>query len=151
VRPAQRVQARAARRLDESHKFEARPSLSPRVQSDVELDKAEMDRRKNLADENNTEERQKNTRKSPTAGPAWPRAVGDRRETKDHRPPTTSQPRGDRRARQMPGREKEVWTTTQQCQCAGPASCADYEDKVVDFILELANVTEKKVIARRPL
>src|SRR5260370_10342752 len=50
------------------------------------------------------------------------------------------------RARQMPGREKEVWdyyrnNNNALAQLRAPI----YEDKVVDFILELANVTEKKV------
>jgi trigger factor len=50
------------------------------------------------------------------------------------------------RARQMPGREKEVWDYYRNnpnalAQLRSPI----YEDKVVDFILELANVTEKKV------
>src|SRR6201999_3784614 len=50
------------------------------------------------------------------------------------------------RARQMPGREKEVWdyypnNPNALAQLRAPI----YEDKVVDFILELANVTEKKV------
>jgi trigger factor len=46
----------------------------------------------------------------------------------------------------MPGREKEVWDFYR----SNPNALAQlrapiYEDKVVDFILELANVTEKKV------
>jgi len=46
----------------------------------------------------------------------------------------------------MPGREKEVWdyyrnNNNALAQLRAPI----YEDKVVDFILELANVTEKKV------
>ena len=50
------------------------------------------------------------------------------------------------RARQMPGREKEVWDYYR----SNPNALAQlrapiYEDKVVDFILELAKVTEKKV------
>ena len=49
------------------------------------------------------------------------------------------------RARSMPGREKEVWDFTATTPRRGPASCTDLEDKVVDFILELANVTQKKV------
>jgi trigger factor len=49
-------------------------------------------------------------------------------------------------ALQMPGREKEVWdyyrnNNNALAQLRAPI----YEDKVVDFILELANVTEKKV------
>ena len=48
------------------------------------------------------------------------------------------------RARQMPGREKEVWDYYRNnpnalAQLRAPI----YEDKVVDFILELAKVTEK--------
>ena len=50
------------------------------------------------------------------------------------------------RARQMPGREKAVWDYYRNnpnalAQLRAPI----FEDKVVDFILELANVTEKKV------
>ena len=50
------------------------------------------------------------------------------------------------RARQSPGREKEVWDYYR----SNPKALAQlrapiYEDKVVDFILELANVTEKKM------
>jgi trigger factor len=50
------------------------------------------------------------------------------------------------RARSMPGREKEVWdyyrsNNNALAQLRAPI----YEDKVVDFILELATVTEKKV------
>ena len=50
------------------------------------------------------------------------------------------------RARQMPGREKEVWDYYHKnpnalAQIRAPL----FENKVVDFILELANVTEKKV------
>ena len=46
----------------------------------------------------------------------------------------------------MPGREKEVWEFYRNnpnalAQLRAPI----YEDKVVDFILELATVTEKKV------
>jgi trigger factor len=46
----------------------------------------------------------------------------------------------------MPGREKEVWDYYR----SNPSALAQlrapiFEDKVVDFILELANVTEKKV------
>ena len=50
------------------------------------------------------------------------------------------------RARQAPGREKEVWdyyrkNATALAQLRAPI----FEDKVVDFILELATVTDKKV------
>ena len=50
------------------------------------------------------------------------------------------------RARQSPGREKEVWDFYRSNpQALAQIRAPIYEDKVVDFILELANVTEKKV------
>ena len=50
------------------------------------------------------------------------------------------------RARQVPGREQEVWDYFRK----NPAAVASlrapiFEDKVIDYILELASVTEKKV------
>ena len=51
-----------------------------------------------------------------------------------------------KRARQMPGREKEVFDFYRNNPNAlAQIRASIYEDKVVDFILELANVTEKKV------
>jgi trigger factor len=50
------------------------------------------------------------------------------------------------RARQMPGREKEVWDYYRSnANALAQLRAPIFEDKVVDFILELANVTEKKV------
>jgi trigger factor len=50
------------------------------------------------------------------------------------------------RARQMPGRETEVWDFYRNnAQALAQLRAPIFEDKVVDFILELANVTEKKV------
>src|SRR5260370_14744836 len=50
------------------------------------------------------------------------------------------------RARSMPGREKEVWDYYRNnANALAQLRAPIYEDKVVDFILELANVTEKKV------
>jgi trigger factor len=46
----------------------------------------------------------------------------------------------------MPGREKEVWDFYRNnANALAQLRAPIYEDKVVDFILELANVTEKKV------
>ena len=46
----------------------------------------------------------------------------------------------------MPGREKEVWDFYRNnAQALAQLRAPIFEDKVVDFILELANVTEKKV------
>jgi trigger factor len=50
------------------------------------------------------------------------------------------------RARQMPGREKEIWDYYQKNpQAMAQIRAPLFENKVVDFILELANVTEKSV------
>jgi len=50
------------------------------------------------------------------------------------------------RARQMTGREKAVWDYYRNnANALAQLRATIYEDKVVDFILELANVTEKKV------
>jgi trigger factor len=50
------------------------------------------------------------------------------------------------RARQYPGREREVWDYYQKNQNALASLRAPlFEEKVVDFIVELADVTEKKV------
>jgi trigger factor len=49
-------------------------------------------------------------------------------------------------ARQFPGREQQVWDYYRQHPEAVASLRAPlYEDKVVDFLLELAEVTEKKV------
>jgi trigger factor len=46
----------------------------------------------------------------------------------------------------MPGREKEVWDFYRKnANALAQLRAPIYEDKVVDFILELATVTEKKV------
>ena len=48
--------------------------------------------------------------------------------------------------RQFPGREREVWEYYQKTPGAVAAARAPiYEEKVVDFIIELAEVSEKKV------
>ena len=50
------------------------------------------------------------------------------------------------RARQMPGREQEVWDFYRKNPDALASLRAPiFEDKVVDFILELAKVTDKTV------
>jgi trigger factor len=50
------------------------------------------------------------------------------------------------RARQLPGREQEVWDYYQKNPSAVAGVRAPiFEEKVVDFILELAKVAEKQV------
>ena len=146
----QRVKRMLLDRLDESHRFEAPPSL---VDEEFNLMwnsiKAEMESSgKTFADENTTEEAAKEEY----------RKIADRRvrlglvlsEIGEKNKITVTEDEVSRavmeRARSMPGREKEVWDYYQK----NPAALAQlrapiYEDKVVDFILELANVTEKKV------
>src|SRR3979411_2320623 len=137
-------------RLDDSHRFEAPPSL---IEEEFNLMwnsiKAEMESGgKTFADENTTEQ----------AAEEEYRKIADRRvrlglglsEIGEKNKITVTDDEVSRavieRARQMPGREKEVWdyyrnNNNALAQLRAPI----YEDKVVDFILELANVTEKKV------
>jgi trigger factor len=146
----QRVKRMLLDRLDESHRFEAPPSL---VEEEFKLMwdsiKAEMESAgKTFADEDTTEE----------AAQEEYRKIADRRvrlglvlsEIGERNKITVTDDEVSRavieRARQMPGREKEVWdyyrnNNNALAQLRAPI----YEDKVVDFILELANVTEKKV------
>src|SRR5947199_4792250 len=146
----QRVKRALLDRLDDSHKFEAPPSL---IAEEFNLMwnsiKAEMESSgKTFADENTTEEAAKEEYQK----------IADRRvrlglvlsEIGEKNKITVSDDEVSRavieRARQMPGREKEVWdyyrnNTNALAQLRAPI----YEDKVVDFILELAKVTEKRV------
>jgi trigger factor len=146
----QRVKRALLDRLDESHKFEAPPSL---VTEEFNLMwnsiKAEMDSSgKTFADENTTEE----------AAKAEYQTIADRRvrlglvlsEIGEKNKITVSDDEVSRavieRARSMPGREKEVWDYYRNnANALAQLRAPIYEDKVVDFLLELANVTEKKV------
>lgn len=146
----QRVKRALLDRLDEAHRFEAPPSL---VDEEFNLMwnsvKAEMDSAgKTFADENTTEE----------AAREEYRKIADRRvrlglvlsEIGEKNKITVTDDEVGRavieRARQMPGREKEVWDFYRNnAQALAQLRAPIYEDKVVDFILELANVTEKKV------
>ena len=137
-------------RLDETHKFDAPESL---VNDEFDLMwksiNAEMESSgKTFADEDTTEDKAKEDY----------RKIADRRvrlglvlsEIGDKNKITVTDDEVSRavieRARQMPGREKEVWDYYR----SNPGAVAQlrapiFEDKVVDFILELAQVTEKKV------
>jgi trigger factor len=146
----QRVKRMLLDRLDESHRFEAPPSL---IDEEFNLMwtsiKAEMESGgKTFADENTTEEAAKEEY----------RKIADRRvrlglvlsEIGEKNKITVTDDEVSRavieRARQMPGREKEVWDYYRNnANALAQLRAPIYEDKVVDFILELANVTEKKV------
>jgi trigger factor len=148
----QRVKRMLLDRLDEAHRFEAPPSL---VDEEFNLMwnsiRAEMESGgKTFADEDTTEEAAKEEY----------RKIADRRvrlglvlsEIGEKNKITVTEDEVGRavieRARSMPGREKEVWDFYRDPKNANALAqlrAPIYEDKVVDFILELANVTEKKV------
>jgi trigger factor len=146
----QRVKRALLDRLDDSHRFEAPPSL---IEEEFSLMwnsiKAEMESGgKTFADENTTEEAAKEEYHK----------IADRRvrlglvlsEIGEKNKITVTDDEVSRavieRARSMPGREKEVWDYYRSnANALAQLRAPIYEDKVVDFILELANVTEKKV------
>ncbi len=145
-----RVKRTLLDRLDETHRFDPPPSL---VEEEFNLMwnsiKAEMESTgKSFADENTTEE----------AAQDEYRKIADRRvrlglvlsEIGEKNKISVTDEEVSRalidRARQSPGREKEVWdfyrsNPTALAQLRAPI----YEDKVVDFILELASVTDKTI------
>jgi trigger factor len=146
----QRVKRILLDRLDETHRFEAPPSL---VDEEFKLMwnsiKSEMEANgKTFADEDTTEE----------AATEEYRKIADRRvrlglvlsEIGEKNKITVTDDEVGRavieRARQMPGREKEVWDFYRNnANALAQLRAPIYEDKVVDFILELATVSEKKV------
>jgi trigger factor len=146
----QRVKRTLLDRLDEAHRFEAPPSLVEEEFNQMwNSIKSEMESGgKTFADENTTEEAAKEEYHK----------IADRRvrlglvlsEIGERNKITVTDDEVGRavieRARQMPGREKEVWDFYRNnANALAQLRAPIYEDKVVDFILELANVTEKKV------
>ncbi len=136
--------------LDARHKFEPPPSLVEeefeRVWKSV-LGEMENEK-KTFADEDTTEEKAK----------AEYRAIAERRvrlglvlaEIGEKNKITVTEDEMNRavmeRARQFAGQEQRVWDYYRQNPQAVAALRAPiYEEKVVDFLLELAGVTEKKV------
>src|SRR6266571_5985444 len=146
----QRVKRALLDQLDEAHRFEAPPSL---VDEEFNLMwnsvKAEMDSAaKTFADEGTTEDAAKEEY----------RKIADRRvrlglvlsEIGEKNKITVTDDEVGRavieRARSMPGREKEVWdyyrsNANALAQLRAPIN----EDEVEAVILEIANVTEKKI------
>ena len=146
----QKVKRALLDELDKHHKFEPPPTLAQeefdRVWKSV-LQELENEK-KTFADENTTEEKAKEEY----------RAIADRRvrlglvlaEIGEKNNITVPEDEISRavmeQARQFPGREQQVWDYYRQNPEAVAALRAPiYEDKVVDFLLELAEVTEKKV------
>ena len=136
--------------LDARHKFEPPPSLVEeefdRVWKSV-LGEMENEK-KTFADENTTEEKAK----------AEYRAIAERRvrlglvlaEIGEKNKITVTDEELNRavmeHVRQFPGQEQRVWDYYRQNpQATAGLRAPIYEEKVVDFVLELANVTEQKV------
>jgi trigger factor len=136
--------------LDARHKFEPPPSLVEEefdrvwksVLSEMETEK------KSFADENTTEEKAN----------AEYRAIAERRvrlglvlaEIGEKNKITITDEELNRavteHVRQFPGQEQRVWDYYRQNpQATAGLRAPIYEEKVVDFLLELANVTGKKV------
>ncbi len=136
--------------LDEHHKFEPPPSLVEQefdnVWSAIENDLKQQGR--TFADEGTTEEKAR----------AEYRAIAERRVRlglviaeigeKNNINVTEEQLRAAvmEQVRQLPGREQQVWDYYRNNPNALAALRAPlFEDKVVDFVLELAQVTDKQV------
>ena len=144
----QRLKRLLLDQLDEAHQFEAPPSLVEeefkQVWGTIQHEMGTSDR--SFADEGTTKME------------AEYRKIADRRvrlglvmsEIGEKNKITVTDDEVSRavidRARSMPGREKEVWDHYRnKCNALAELRAPIYEQKVVDFILELANVTEKKV------
>jgi trigger factor len=136
--------------LDERHKFEPPPSLVEQefnaVWSSIEKDLKDQGR--TFADEGTTEEKAR----------AEYRAIAERRvrlglviaEIGERNNIKVTEEQLNAAAveqmRQLPGREQEVWDYYRKNPGALAALRAPlFEDKVVDFLIELADVTEKPV------
>jgi trigger factor len=136
--------------LDERHKFEPPPTLVEQefnqVWSAIESDLKQQNR--TFADEGTTEEKAREEY----------HAIAERRvrlglviaEIGEKNNITVSEDQLRlaimEQVRQMPGREQEVWDYYRNNPNALAALRAPlFEDKVVDFVLELADVTDKQV------
>jgi trigger factor len=137
-------------RLDETHKFATPPTL---VEEEFEqvwnsITKEMESNNKTFADEDTTEE----------AAREEYRRIADRRvrlslvlsEIGEKNGISVTDDEINRalidRARQMPGREKEIWDYYQKNpQAMAQIRAPLFENKVVDYILELATITDKTV------
>lgn len=146
----QKLKRQLLDRLDELHKFEAPPSLVEQefanVWNTVLADLKSQNR--TFEQEGTTEEKAREEYRS----------IADRRvrlglvlaEIGDRNNIKVTEDEVSRavieRARQYPGREREVWDYYQKNYNALASVRAPiFEEKVVDFIVELADVAEKKV------
>ncbi len=136
--------------LDERHKFEPPPSLVEqefaRVWAGVESDLKQQGR--TFADEGTTEEKAREEYR----GIAERRVrlglviaeIGEKNNIKVTDDQLTAAVM--EQARQLPGREKQVWDYYRNNpQALASLRAPLFEDKVVDFLVELADVTDKPV------
>ena len=107
---------------------------------------------KTFADEDTTEEKAQGRvpARSPSAAcgsaSCSPRSA---RRTRSRSPTKRSAARWSSGRASIPGQEQQVWDYYRKNpQALAELRAPIYEDKVVDFMLELANVTEKKVSAK---
>ena len=136
--------------LDERHKFEPPPSLVEQEFNSVwsSIEKDLKDQGRTFADEGTTEEKAR----------AEYRAIAERRvrlglviaEIGERNNIKVTEEQLNAavvdQMRQLPGREQEVWDYYRKNPGALAALRAPlFEDKVVDFLIELAEVTEKPV------
>ena len=150
ARAAHRLKRQLLDALDERHKFDLPPTLVDQefqnVWQTVEGDLKQQGR--SFADEGTTEEEAK----------AEYRKIAERRvrlglviaEIGDKNQIKVTDEEVQRavveRARQFPGQEQQVWEYYRNNpQAVASLRAPIYEEKVVDFLLELAKVTEKKV------
>jgi trigger factor len=146
----QKLKRQLLDKLDEMHKFALPPTLAEdefkNVWTTVENDLKTQGR--TFADEGTTEEKAREEY----------RAIAERRvrlglvlaEIGEKNKITVTEEEITRaiveRARQVPGREQEVWEYYRKTPAAVAAIRAPiFEEKVVDFLIELATVTEKQV------
>jgi len=146
----QKLKRQLLDKLDETHKFALPPTLAEdefrNVWTTVENDLKAQGR--TFADEGTTEEKAREEY----------RGIAERRvrlglvlaEIGEKNKITVTEEELTRaivdRARQMPGREQEVWEYYRKNPAAVAAIRAPiFEEKVVDFLIELANITEKQV------
>src|SRR6202163_642044 len=137
-------------RLDVLHKFAAPPTLVEQEFANVwEAVVADLKaQNRTFEDEGTTEEKARSEY----------RGIADRRvrlglvlaEIGDKNSIKVTDEEGSRgvldRVRQYPGRERDVWDYYQKnANALASVRAPIYEEKVVDFIVELAQVTEKKV------
>jgi trigger factor len=146
----QKLKRRLLDKLDDMHKFALPPTLAEdefkNVWTAVESDLKAQGR--TFADEGTTEEKAREEY----------RAIAERRvrlglvlaEIGEKNKITVTEDEITRaiveRARQVPGREQEVWEYYRKTPAAVAAIRAPiFEEKVVDFLIELATVTERQV------